>query len=618
MSGFAVSFRRDGAPIARRQAEALVSSMAVRAASGCALEVEGNLALASLGSTAAGAPRARRLVCGARHGITLLVDGRIDNRAELAGDLRLCAAESSPLSDVELATRVYETWGEAGLARLVGPLAVVVHEARRDRLLLWRDAMGGRGMYYHLDARRLVAASEAYAIAAQPGVGDELDESRMSALFAVAEPPQGTTFFARVRELPPGHLLRVEAHRVSLERWHQPAWTSIRYRRDADYAEHFSELFDAAVQCRLPAGERAALLVSGGLDSALLAQSAARLAALPPLAVSWTFDELESCDERHFMAPLVAALGLESRTVCGDDAWPLADFATWPRNPSTPEDTAYRRLHQAAYQAAADAGAHVMLGGVFGDQLFLGSEGWWWSLVGTGRLGRAGVEALRDVRRRGFAGFTRYALAGPVFRRLVRPTAAAEAPRPWLVPRARRQAASFESAAARSRARRPEQARAVSGALAAQGVAHESWHAVHAGVELRLPMRDQRLVDFMLRIPADQLDRPGRRRPIVRRALRGRVPARIRKRQDKTSMEALFRRGLARERATVQALLDRPGARWSRFVDRRWLLQAPLANLDRWDEAHLFVLWLAICCEAWLSRSTSASADRQICRTVPA
>lgn len=538
----------------------------------------------------------------------LHLEGRIDNRAEVIRELGLSADEAATLDDAELALRTVEAWGTDALARLVGPLAIVIHEVWRRRLVLWRDAMGGRGLFYHLGSRFLIAASEPHVIAARAEVGADIDPSRLLAMFAVAEPPPGATFFERVYELPPGHVLRVDPDRSTLRRWYRPESAAIRYRREGDYSEHFTLLFDEAVACRLPGRGRASLLLSGGLDSSLLAATAERVARstslAPPLAVSWGFDELTSCDERAYRDLLVSSLGLESRLVIGDHAWPLSDFDSWPRNPNTPEETAYRRLHQAAYGAAADASAPVVLGGVFGDQLFLGSEGWWWSLIGRGRWGRAGLEAARDMRHRGLGGFARYAVAGPAYRHLIRSDRDPRPSRPWLLPRARRRMEGFADAFAFRSVRRPEQAGAVMGAQAAQGVVHESWHTARAGVDLRLPMRDQRLVEFMLRIPADQLDRPGRRRPIVRRALRGQVPATVRTRQDKTSMAALFRLGLRRELSIVRDLIERPGAEWRRFVDRRWLLRTPLSTIETWDETRLYVLWLAICAEAWSARAS--------------
>ncbi len=618
MSGLAALYHRDGRPVDEADLAPLAATLAHRAIDGSESLLRGPVGLLHARFwTTPEALGERQPVRTHGRSLHLMIDGRIDNRDELIADLRLGADARTQLSDARLALRVYEAWGSSGLSRLVGPMALVLYDRWRDRLFLWRDAVGGRGLFYHLSDRLLVVGSEPQTVLAHPAVDDRLDDQRLASMFAASEPATGATFFGHVREVPPGHCLAVSAEKSKLEAWWQPSvLPRLRYGSDDDYADHYLDLLEQAMSCRLRASQPPSLMLSGGLDSAAMAAGAAYQTTTRPVAISWGFDRHTDCDERWASAPLVAALGLDHRIVNGDRCWPLSMPGSWPRNPNTPEENGYRRLVEAVYTEAAQAGSRVVLSGVFGDQLFLGSEGNLWSLLRDGRLRHAATGAFTHARRAGLVSLMRHAVAGPLAQHLIARHAhnssiAATAGRrltrrtqPWLTEASRSLLPALEGRDV-SWARRPIQARAMLGTLASQGVVHESWHAARAGVEVRLPMRDARLLTFMLQIPAAQLDRPGHRRPIVRRALSGRVPELVRCRQDKTSMATLFRHGVAAERAFISDLLQSPDALWPRFVDRAWLLEKPLADVADWSESRLFVLWLCICAEAWQQRRHS-------------
>lgn len=614
MSGLAAIFHRDGRPVHEADLGPLAATLAHRAIDGSESLVRGAVGLlhARFWTTPEELGERQPVRTHSRP-LHLMLDGRIDNRDELISDLRLGAEARAQLSDARLALRVFEAWGRSGLSRLVGPMVVVLYDRWRDRLFLWRDAVGGRGLYYHLADRLCVVGSEPHTVLADPRVDDRLDDQRLASMFAASEPAAGATFFANVRELPPGHCLTVDGRESKLEAWWQPsALSRLHYGSDDDYADHYLDLLEQAMSCRLRASQPPSLMISGGLDSAALAAGAAYQTTTRPVAISWGFDRHADCDERWASTPLVAALGLDHRIVNGDRCWPLSLPSSWPHNPNTPEENGYRRLVEAVYAEAAQAGSRVVLSGVFGDQLFLGSEGSLWSLLRDGRMRHAVRGAFTHARQAGLVSLLRHAVVGPVIHHLLerraRDASASQSAgsrparrQPWLTDAGRCLLPASEGRDV-SWARRPIQARATLGTLASQGVAHESWHAARAGVEVRLPMRDARLIAFMLQLPAAQLDRPGHRRPIVRRALSGRVPELVRCRQDKTSMAALFRHGMASEGAFIHKLLGSSDALWPRFVDRDWLFEKPLADVMSWSESRLFVLWLCICAEAWQQR----------------
>jgi asparagine synthase (glutamine-hydrolysing) len=502
-------------------------------------------------------------------------DGRIDNREELLPALGLAPAERAATSDAAALLAVYARWGVAGFARVVGAFAAAVWEVAERRLTLVRDALGDRTIYYAMTPEAVVAASEEQAVLAHPAVSGALDERRIAQFFALGPLDSDATFFAAVKEVLPGHALVVEGGRAaSVRYWSAEAVRPLRVADAREYAEAFRDRLRLAVAAQVRGGGRVAVMLSGGLDSSAIAGTAAALAPRPAIAaVSWVFDELPSCDERAWIDPVVRHCGLEALQFAGDGEWPLREIDLWRRNPNSPEDDLYRRLVERARALARSAGCRVLLSGMFGDHLYAGTHGWFWERLRGGAPGAALADAWRAARRGGAGG----ALAALLPRRapaaVRRIGGAATGRRTWLT----RYAAELLGDAepwppSLHGALRPGQHRNVLGLLAARGVSGETFHAASAGIDLRYPFRDRRVVELMLRLPSEQLCRPGLTRPVLREAMRGLLPDQVRTRAGKTSLEALFRRGVGgREQAALQRRLAAGVARWERFVNPAWV-----------------------------------------------
>ena len=576
MSGIAAILRLDGAPADVAEIRRVLDRLVHRGGDGEAVVVAGPLALGHrrFWTTPEEVGEEQPIADpGGRY--LLALDGRVDNRDELLAALAV-ATPAAAMTDARLLLAAFARWGVDAFARTVGSFAVAVWDRTERRLTLARDALGDRPLCYATPPGALVAASEEHAVLAHSGVDDTLDDRRLAQFLALAELDSDATFFAAVKEVPPGHALIAGDGGVKVVRYWTPALAEpLRLRDDREYAEAFLALLRDAVRARTRSITPVALMLSGGLDSSAIAAAAA--GAAPALkAVSWVFDELPTCDERRWIDPVVHRCGLEPLQFAGDGEWPFREHAGWRRNPSTPENDLYRRLVERSRTTARAGGARVMLSGMFGDHLYSGTHGWLWE-----RRRAAGVAAALAAGRQELATGSgwRGLLAGLTPRRLPaaalrlrRPTAMR---RPWLTPYARSLLApSPIRPTAVQGALRPAQARSVLGVFAAHGVAGETFHAGSAGVDMRYPFRDRRLVELMLRVPSDQLYRPGITRPIARLALHGLVPEEVRLRRGKGSLHALFRRGMREcDRAVMEETLaiGRPQRR--RFVREDWLVQ---------------------------------------------
>ena len=227
-------------------------------------------------------------------GLCIAADARLDAPAQLREALGLRPRDGE-IADAALILRAYRRWGRACVERLYGDFAFVVWDAPRRWLFCARGALGARPFYYALNTQRFAFATALEGVLAAPGVGDELDERRVSA--HLASPWRSfrrRTFFREALRLAPGHTLTVDAGRlrpVRQRRWWRPE--NLPTARGGTAEEHGEELLgeiDRAVRVRLGGGP-VGVELSGGLDSSAVAVLASRelrrRGLAPPPAFNW-------------------------------------------------------------------------------------------------------------------------------------------------------------------------------------------------------------------------------------------------------------------------------------------------------------------------------------------
>ncbi|MDG4550412.1 MAG: asparagine synthase-related protein [Candidatus Contendobacter sp.] len=553
-------------------------------------------------------------------GCVLVADVRLDNRGELAQALGLRNNPAPPLTDSGLLFAAYRRWGAGCAGRLLGDFAFAVWDPRPRTLFAARDPMGSRGLsYFVTDAVALLASSVEHLLA-HPMVVPRINEAKVAEYLAVEWSNQEETFFQDVYDLPPGHWLMISPERIERREYCDLLPRApIRYRDPAAYADRFRELVTEAVRCRLRATGRIGVSLSGGLDSTFLAAVAARLITDRPAApdltgYSYAFERHVECDERQYIEPLVARLGIKSRYVWCDDLWTFREIDRWPVYRDFIFWDAYAWLPQAVREAAHRDDCRVLLGGYYGDSLMAGEWAWTSTLLAEGRI--AGLlrelwvarreldwraEALNALRPWTPGWFRRTWRAMRSGRRGM----ACHGLAPALAKRVNLEArrASYERQAASVPPTIRRFYRSLWTNLPAQGVASVQRQYNRLGMELLSPYADRRLVEFVLAIPADRLGKPGsgRNRWLQREAMRGLAPELVRLRPRKTTFYPLMREGLfEKECATVAELLQNPRMVALGYVDGAWFARRPpTAALA---EGEVLFLWLCLSLELWLRR----------------
>ncbi|MBI3011122.1 MAG: asparagine synthase (glutamine-hydrolyzing) [Candidatus Omnitrophica bacterium] len=236
-------------------------------------------------------------------------NGEIYNYQALRAELETRGARFRTRSDTEVVLRSYEAWGQACVRRLDGMFAVAVWDGRARRLVLARDRVGKKPLFYHLSPRRLAFASEIKALLRHPGIPAEVDEDVLPSFFLFGYVPTPATLYRGIRKLPPGHLLEVDAGgQARLEAYWDLRQPFERLGRVPSWAEARSTvraLVTEAVHKRLIADVPLGAFLSGGIDSSIVVGIMSRLMREPVRTFSIGFAKDPQFDETAY-ARLVA------------------------------------------------------------------------------------------------------------------------------------------------------------------------------------------------------------------------------------------------------------------------------------------------------------------------
>ncbi len=212
-----------------------------------------------------------------RDGRTLLVttySGEIYNYRELRAELAALGHDFRTNSDTEVALHAYLEWGESFTERLNGMYAFALWDPRTEELLLVRDRMGIKPLYYHPMPDGVLFGSEPKAILAHPAVRPVVDAEGLAELIAFTKTP-GHAIYKGMKEVRPGHVVRVRRQGLTTSRYW--ALDNREHTDDLDTTVHtVRELLDDIVARQLISDVPLCTLLSGGLDSSVITALAAR------------------------------------------------------------------------------------------------------------------------------------------------------------------------------------------------------------------------------------------------------------------------------------------------------------------------------------------------------
>ncbi len=216
-------------------------------------------------------------------------------------------------TDTEVIVHAYEEHGPACVEHLNGMFGLALWDAPRQRLVLARDRVGKKPLYYYDDGRRLVFASELKALLRDPAVPRELDWSGVGEFLALGYTAGAQCIAAGVQKVLPGHRLICESGRVVTERYWDwlPAFRHADgARSQADWVAATRAMLDTCVRSRMTSDVPLGAFLSGGLDSSAVVAAMAGASAQPVKTFSIGFAEA-AFDERTYASEVAAAFRTE-------------------------------------------------------------------------------------------------------------------------------------------------------------------------------------------------------------------------------------------------------------------------------------------------------------------
>ena len=203
--------------------------------------------------------------------VWVIFNGEIYNFPELRRELEGYGHVFRTNSDTEVIIHGYKQWGDEVLNHLNGMFGLAIWDVRKQRLILARDPMGIKLLYYRIVGDRLYFGSEMHAIRATMPEGAEIDPTSLNLFLRYRYTPSPYTILEGVRKLAPGTKLTVQNGSYQLSRWYR--FKPIPFappKSPGEAREELLALYKAAIKRQLISDVPVGLLLSGGIDSALL------------------------------------------------------------------------------------------------------------------------------------------------------------------------------------------------------------------------------------------------------------------------------------------------------------------------------------------------------------
>ncbi len=303
--------------------------------------------------------------------IWTVYNGEIYNFADVRAELIAHGHRFRTSSDTEVIVHGYEEWGELCVEKFRGMFAIAIWDAVARRLVLARDRLGVKPLYYaELPGIGVVFGSELKALLEDPDVPREWRADAIDAYLSLLYIPAPATIYRGIAKLPPAHVLVAEKGATRTFRYWDLEFTGDGDpRREDEYLEELDALLRESVALRQISDVPLGAFLSGGIDSTAVAAYMVETSARPPVTISVGFDQ-EAYDELSHARTVAEHLGCEfhQRTVTPDIVSLLPKLA-WHFDEPFADSSAVPTYY---VSKEARALVTVALSGDGGDELWAG------------------------------------------------------------------------------------------------------------------------------------------------------------------------------------------------------------------------------------------------------
>lgn len=534
----------------------------------------------------------------------LVADVRLDNRPQLAA--RLGLADHSRLPDSALLFESLLKWGTSAVDHFVGEFAFAFWDGAKRQLLLGRDILGLRPLYFHRGKQFFAFASMPSGLHALDEVPYDFDSESMVERLALVPQVGSRSVFKDIERVESAHLVRVTRDGLESHKYWRPPGPAKAALRPEEYEAGLRSVLDEAATAQLRgAGDVVASHLSGGLDSSTVTATVARLhpkgkiiafTAVPRAGFQGRTPPGTIASEAHLAAATAALYpNIEHVLVENSGESPLAGLDRsffYEQQPSANLSNSVwgRSINRAAQQR----GAHLLFKGSLGNLTtsYSGLELLPY-LLARGRLLILAGHLVELARNSGASLFALgYPTVGPfmpagmwrTYRRLrgrsTGPMKYSAASLARYAELKRKSGTRGFDLAGKPRAD-PYQTRIWAFSQADGGNSYKSILAQH-GLSIRDPTGDKRVIEFTLAVPAEEFVRGGVPRSLARRAFNDRLPPEVTSSTMRGYQAADWHEGLDRARAEVESEVDSifRCAGVADALDINWLKDA----VDSWPE----------------------------------
>ena len=302
--------------------------------------------------------------------IWVMLNGEIYNYPELRKEMLEKGHTLVTRSDTETIVHLYEEYGEDCFAQLRGMFAIVIWDSNKRRLLMARDRLGKKPLFYSADSQRVLFGSELKALLAGDNLSREMDAQALYDYFSFGYIPAPKTVYSSVRKVLPGHYITVSSDGDL----HEKSYWKLSFgetddHSEADWCERLRHELCEATRIRLMSDVPLGAFLSGGLDSSAVVATMARLMNQPVTTCSIGFDVPEFDESKYARQVAEQFQTQHHEQVVQPDALTVVDKLAWHYDEPFADSSAIPTYY---VSGIARKYVTVALGGDGGDENFAG------------------------------------------------------------------------------------------------------------------------------------------------------------------------------------------------------------------------------------------------------
>ena len=202
--------------------------------------------------------------------IWIVCNGEIYNYPELADELKKKGHTFYTKSDIEVIIHLYEEYGEKCLDHLNGIFAFAIWDKRKKKLLLARDRLGIKPLFYYRNKDELIFASEIKAILQEPTLKREINQKALYHFFSLNYIPSPLTAFKNIHSLPAGHILICSDKKIKVLKYWDVSFEEIYDLGEMELIERLKDHLNRSTKMQLISDVPIGVFLSGGIDSSTI------------------------------------------------------------------------------------------------------------------------------------------------------------------------------------------------------------------------------------------------------------------------------------------------------------------------------------------------------------